>query len=31
MRFLGIHHVLAKVISNGFSFAMNYRMRRSYF
>ena len=31
MQFLGMHHVLAKIVSNGFSFAMNYRMRRSYF
>jgi putative flippase GtrA len=31
MQFLGVHHVLAKVLSNGFSFAMNYRVRRSYF
>ena len=28
---LGVHHVLAKILSNGFSFAMNYRMRRRYF
>jgi putative flippase GtrA len=31
MEFLGVHHVLAKVLSNGFSFAMNYLVRRRYF
>lgn len=31
MQFLGMHHVLAKILSNGFSFAMNYLVRRRYF
>jgi putative flippase GtrA len=31
MQFLGMHHVLAKILSNGFSFAMNYLARRRYF
>jgi putative flippase GtrA len=31
MELLGVHHVLAKVISNGFSFAANYLVRRRYF
>lgn len=31
MHLLGVHHVIAKVISNGFSFAMNYLVRRRYF
>jgi len=31
MHLLGVHHVLAKVISNGFSFSANYAMRRRYF
>lgn len=31
MQFLGMHHVIAKVLSNGFSFAMNYFVRRRYF
>ena len=31
MQFAGVHHVIAKVISNGFSFAANYRVRRRYF
>ena len=31
MHLLGVHHVIAKVISNGFSFVANYIMRRKYF
>jgi len=31
MQLLGMHHVLAKVISNGFSFAANYQVRRTFF
>ena len=31
MHLLGVHHVIAKVISNGFSFVANYTMRRKYF
>jgi putative flippase GtrA len=31
MQLLGVHHVLAKVISNGFSFVANYLVRRKYF
>ena len=31
MQLAGLHHVLAKVVSNGFSFAMNYLVRRRYF
>lgn len=31
MHFLGVHHVLAKVLSNAFSFLANYAMRRRYF
>ena len=27
----GVHHILAKVLSNGFSFAVNYLVRRRYF
>lgn len=31
MQLLGVHHVLAKVLSNGLSFLVNYRVRRTYF
>jgi putative flippase GtrA len=31
MRLLGVHHVIAKVLSNGVSFLANYRVRRSFF
>jgi putative flippase GtrA len=31
MHLLGLHHVVAKVLSNGFSFAANYLVRRRYF
>jgi putative flippase GtrA len=31
MHALGLHHVVAKVLSNGFSFAVNYLVRRRYF
>ena len=31
MQLLGIHHVLAKVLSNGASFAMNFLVRKRYF
>ena len=31
MQLLGVHHVLAKVLSNGVSFLANYVVRRRYF
>lgn len=31
MHLAGVHHVIAKVISNGFSFSANYLVRRRYF
>jgi putative flippase GtrA len=31
MQLAGLHHVLAKVVSNGFSFAANYLVRRRFF
>jgi putative flippase GtrA len=31
MQLLGMHHVLAKVLSNGFSFLVNYAVRRKFF
>jgi putative flippase GtrA len=31
MQLLNVHHLLAKILSNGASFAMNYRVRKSYF
>jgi hypothetical protein len=31
MQFAGVHHVIAKVLSNGFSFLVNYYVRRRYF
>jgi putative flippase GtrA len=31
MEFLGLHHVLAKVLSNGVSFVVNYAVRRRWF
>jgi hypothetical protein len=31
MHLAGLHHVAAKVLSNGFSFFVNYRVRRSWF
>jgi putative flippase GtrA len=31
MQFAGVHHVIAKVLSNGFSFLANYAVRRKYF
>jgi putative flippase GtrA len=31
MQLLGVHHVIAKIISNGVSFLVNYRVRRAYF
>jgi len=31
MQLAGVHHVLAKVISNGFSFGANYLVRRRFF
>jgi putative flippase GtrA len=31
MHFAGLHHVAAKVLSNGASFLVNYRVRRSWF
>ena len=31
MQLLGVHHVLAKVLSNGVSFLANYFVRRRYF
>lgn len=31
MQLFGVHHVIAKVLSNGFSFLVNYAVRRRYF
>jgi putative flippase GtrA len=31
MHLLGMHHVIAKILSNGFSFLVNYYVRRRYF
>lgn len=31
MQLLGVHHVIAKILSNGFSFLANYYVRRRYF
>jgi len=31
MHLAGVHHVIAKVISNGFSFVANYQVRKSFF
>lgn len=31
MHLAGLHHVAAKVLSNGVSFLVNYRVRRSWF
>jgi len=31
MHLLGMHHVIAKVLSNGFSFLVNYAVRRKFF
>ncbi len=31
MQLLGVHHVIAKVLSNGVSFLVNYQVRRAYF
>ena len=31
MHLLGVHHVIAKVLSNGFSFLVNYVVRRKFF
>lgn len=31
MQLLGVHHVIAKVLSNGASFVANYQVRKSYF
>lgn len=31
MQLLGVHHVIAKILSNGVSFLVNYYVRRRYF
>jgi len=31
MQLAGVHHVIAKILSNGFSFVVNYAVRRRYF
>jgi len=31
MGLLGVHHVIAKILSNGVSFLANYQVRRSFF
>jgi putative flippase GtrA len=31
MSLLGLHHLIAKIIANGISFLVNYRVRRNYF
>jgi len=31
MHLLGMHHVIAKLLSNGFSFLVNYAVRRKFF